>query len=540
VQLSSKMRRALLSSFAMLALGAAGAQAQSPEPTSLTKTSGAVTATLSWTPDETGFPASPHLTVVRDGQTVVDRALDKECQGCRLVIDTERGLTVADLDGDGEPEVLTDLFSGGAHCCTTALVWYRKADGTYVRRVRAFGNSGYVVEDIDKDGTLELRSDDDRFAYEFAAYAFSLRPIQVLKWRGHKLVNVTRSFPAQIRAESREALKAVAEQRKGGEPRGAAAAYVADLVLLGQSKKAFAWLDRALARGDLDGGLGGTESHKAYRAHLVGFLRKTGYLRSAGKAQAQPDPAPTSVTKTAGNVTATLSWTPDEFGFPKQPHLVIARDGVTVLDRSIARECLGCESVTDTGGGSLTVTDVDGDGEPEVLTDLYTGGAHCCTNLLIWYLRDGAYVRKAHNFGNAGYVLRDLDKDGRPELLTDDDSFSYTFAAYAYSIRPIQVYTFTAGTLTDTTRRFGRAIRNDMRMILATLPDLRTDKQAQSGVAAYAADLLLLGKRKEALAYIDRAIARGDVQGDGWIWPSRKTFRHDLLKFLRAQGYLKS
>jgi hypothetical protein len=273
------MRRALLSSFAILAVGAAGAQAQSAAPTSLTKTSGAVTATLSWTPDETGFPAAPHLTVVRDGQPVVDRGLAKECRGCAFVLDTERGLTVADLDGDGEPEVLTDLFSAGAHCCTTALVWYRKADGSYARRAHAFGNSGYVVEDIDKDGTLELRSDDDRFAYEFAAYAFSLRPIRILKWRGHRLVNVTRSFPAAIRAESRELLKLVKESADGGEPRGAAAAYVADLAQLGQGKQAFAWLDRALARGDLDKGLVPGGSHKAYRAHLVSFLRKTGYLR---------------------------------------------------------------------------------------------------------------------------------------------------------------------------------------------------------------------------------------------------------------------
>jgi hypothetical protein len=271
---------------------------------------------------------------------------------------------------------------------------------------------------------------------------------------------------------------------------------------------------------------------------LLGGGLALALVAPAAAAQAQEAPQPTSITRSAGDVTATLSWTFDESGFPKQPHLTIVRDGVTAFDRTIDRECVGCEMVVSTTDG-LTVTDLDGDGRQEVLTDLYTGGAHCCTNLLVWYLRDGKYVRKAHFFGNGGYLVQDLDKDGKLELRSSDDSFAYAFAAYAYSLRPIQIFSWKAGTLTDTTRRYPRAIRNDARQILSTLPDLRTDKQAQSAVAAYAADLLLLGRRKEALAYIDRAIARGDVQGDGEIWPGPKTFRTVLLKFLRAHGYLK-
>jgi hypothetical protein len=44
---------------------------------------------------------------------------------------------------------------------------------------------------------------------------------------------------------------------------------------------------------------------------------------------------------------------------------------------------------------------VDADGEPEVVTDLYTGGAHCCdiSRILRW---DGArYVAIDHDWATA-------------------------------------------------------------------------------------------------------------------------------------------
>ena len=68
---------------------------------------------------------------VRYDLTIADICED----GCVLTPDSaersRRILKVADLDGDGEPEVLVDTFSGGAHCCLTTRV--ERWDGTGYR-----------------------------------------------------------------------------------------------------------------------------------------------------------------------------------------------------------------------------------------------------------------------------------------------------------------------------------------------------------------------------------------------------------------------
>jgi hypothetical protein len=43
-----------------------------------------------------------------------------------------KSVVARDLDGDGEPEVVLGLYTGGAHCCYYAEV-YRYAKGSYAR-----------------------------------------------------------------------------------------------------------------------------------------------------------------------------------------------------------------------------------------------------------------------------------------------------------------------------------------------------------------------------------------------------------------------
>ncbi len=71
-----------------------------------------------------------------------------------------------------------------------------------------------------------------------------------------------------------------------------------------------------------------------------------------------------------------------QFGV-KDPRLVVARGGATLFDASpIADGRTSLESAASSPRASahapLQVVDLDGDGEPEVLVDAYTGGAHCC------------------------------------------------------------------------------------------------------------------------------------------------------------------
>src|SRR5581483_9335641 len=62
-------------------------------------------------------------------------------------------------------------------------------------------------------------------------------------------------------------------------------------------------------------------------------------------------------------------------------NIAVRRHGILTLAAPISRfacpECApsGYDTVFD---HPLTIRDLDGDGEPEILVDLYTGGAHCC------------------------------------------------------------------------------------------------------------------------------------------------------------------
>ncbi len=249
-----------------------------------------------------------------------------------------------------------------------------------------------------------------------------------------------------------------------------------------------------------------------------------------------------SKTVTSGTLSATLSWQAgqaDDTIEGSSPRLRIDRAGVTVLDADLTRQCQLCIGVYGPED-ALKIRDLDADGEPEVLVDMFSGGAHCCATTLIWYLKDGAYTRKVASWGNPGYRLRDLDKDGRPELYSADDRFNYTFTAYAFSWPPPLILRFDRGTLTDVTRRYPRSIRSDMSGILKTLPSARKSGDPRGLVAAYAADLCLLGKVREAHAYVARAVRRGDVDGEpkgDTIWPSGKRFPGKLFAFLKRSGY---
>ena len=272
------MRWLPLSALACLLL-AAPSQAQITSGQK-TLSSGVVSATLSWKGGEDSYVATdPHLRIDRGGATVVDADLARQCQLCNGVGAPNEALHLVDLDGDAEPEVLVDLYTGGAHCCATTLVWY--LDGTgYSRRVLSLGDQGYRLRDLDADGRPEIVTADDRFAYAFTAFAYSWFPPLVFDWRDHGFADVTRNFPGRVRADLAAIRKALPRARRDGDPRGLVAAYVADEYLLGRGKAARAYLRSARRRGDLRAIPKGDRTWPAGRGYapaLLRFLHKAGY-----------------------------------------------------------------------------------------------------------------------------------------------------------------------------------------------------------------------------------------------------------------------
>jgi hypothetical protein len=209
---------------------------------SVTHSAGAVSATLAWDATAGGDAGdlaidNPRLWAVRAG-TRYDLTIADICDvGCVLTADSPSFpsiLKVVDLDGDGEPEILADTFSGGAHCCLTTRI--ERWDGTsYESQDVQWGDVVYRVRDTDGDGKPELIGADDRFAYAFSAYADSGFPLLTYNLVGGRVTDTTKQHPKLIRSDAARWLKAV---RGGGDIRGVLAAYAADEYLLGKGSTA--------------------------------------------------------------------------------------------------------------------------------------------------------------------------------------------------------------------------------------------------------------------------------------------------------------
>jgi hypothetical protein len=256
-------------------------------------------------------------------------------------------------------------------------------------------------------------------------------------------------------------------------------------------------------------------------------------------------------TEAAGAVTATLRWAGGEYGVD-DARLRIDRAGAVQFDGPIADVCDQCRFAGADGTGQrakrdpspdLDVVDLDGDGDPEVLVTANTGGAHCCTRLGVWDHRPqtSGYGHIVEDFGNVGYALKDVDRDGRPELVTADDAFAYTFTAYALSGFPMKVVRWTrepSPGFVDVTRSFPAMIRKDAAEWLHLTRKVRRGDDARGVLAAYAADMYMLGKAKTARAEIARQRRRG-VLGSRTdrTWPGGSRFEPALLRFLHQRGY---
>jgi hypothetical protein len=251
-----------------------------------TASSGAVKAVFTYTKRSDFRYTGLHLTITRSGVKALDAATPPSCTNpdCGFWpanIGKTASVSIADLDGDREPEVIVQLYSGGAHCCIFGEIYsYSPSSGGYANFEQNFGSAGYKLKDLNGDGVPELSSFDPRFDEAFTAHAASTEPIQIFDFRSGGLVDVTRSYPAPIRADAAAQLKLYRKYRRRSEfdVRGILASYVADEDLLGRKSSALKLLSAALHRGELNRPRGtGFASGRNYVRQLKKFLAKNGY-----------------------------------------------------------------------------------------------------------------------------------------------------------------------------------------------------------------------------------------------------------------------
>jgi len=257
-------------------------------------------------------------------------------------------------------------------------------------------------------------------------------------------------------------------------------------------------------------------------------------------------------TLSAGPVTATLTYTVKDF-VASDVLLSITRAGMAVTSGvDIGAACKSCDGATPIGGlgsgtardnGSLTIRDLDGDGEPEVIVDLFTGGAHCCSVSVIERFDGTTYRPLAQSWGDPGYSLRDVGGDGRPEFVTRDDSFAYRFCAYVCSLMPVRVLRYEApGRFTDVTKSLPDVVGKDAAAALKAYHSARShrsDRFAVKGILpAYCADEYMLGHGAKCRSVLETARKRGELRHAAYdLFKSDHAYISDLLGFLKRTGY---
>jgi hypothetical protein len=245
--------------------------------------------------------------------------------------------------------------------------------------------------------------------------------------------------------------------------------------------------------------------------------------------------APTTETASAGAVSASFSYEKvDTFQYEGMT-LTITRAGVVAFNAvAVPKSCAVpyCAPGGMVDAKSLKVVDLDGDGEPEVIVDLYTGGAHCCLLAQVYRYDGKTYVPSTRDFADFGYTLAD------GIFTTGDPRFAYAFASFADSAFPVQLLTFSRGTWKDVTRAHPETLRADAARWKKEYNKRRSGKLSLGILAAYTADQYRLGKKRAADAFLRSELRAGRLKGDKY-WPSGKTYISTLQRRLKAWGYVK-
>ena len=291
------MRIITAACLALACLVAAPSALAATGPRSETATVGGVTATLTYTMKSEYEASDVRLAITRDGvpATLQDGADPAAgCKQCQDAIpigalgldgDDTKSLTLTDLDGNGEIEVIVDTYTGGAHCCSVSAIYgWDPATSQYRHLVQFWGDPGYVLKDLGGAPGQELVSADDRFAYEFCAYACSALPVLIYRYQDFALVDVTKEFPLQMRIQDRELHKSITRAARHRDQRfvirGLYPALCANLYRLGEGASCRRQLQSALDRGWLvqaPGDAGIWPGGEKYIRTLLATLKKYGY-----------------------------------------------------------------------------------------------------------------------------------------------------------------------------------------------------------------------------------------------------------------------
>lgn len=195
--------------------------------------------------------------------------------------------------------------------------------------------------------------------------------------------------------------------------------------------------------------------------------------------------------------------------------------------------------------GSVYLQNLDDDGIPEVITETYTGGAHCCTELTIYSWQGDGFIESFLVLDGSAELFRDLDQDGNSDFLMSNQSFLYKFSSYAGSFPPTLVLSFEDGEFKDTTRDHIPELRLIEERMYQAFFENQDDGEVNGILAGYVAQKALLGEYEDGwnfmLEHYDRNSDWGlekERSESGEVTEQYPDFPSALEAFLKEQGYL--
>lgn len=246
-----------------------------------------MTVTLVMSPETDGMRTAT-VTVSENGETVFENVQEE-----LFSIVYGPHLRIVEMDTSNDtPELYVSTYTGGAHCCNDVFVASKTADGWKEVDVGFFDGDPERLypRDLDGDGQAEVKTYDNSFLYEFASYAGSYAPTQILGFRDGAVVDI--SGEKNFEWELRGAIDAMGEIPEAGERRNSwLAAYAAMLIRLGEDDP----LDYAISAHDasVDWGMlrctvpevdyscpEGKQENIGFKAALTAFLTENGYLEA--------------------------------------------------------------------------------------------------------------------------------------------------------------------------------------------------------------------------------------------------------------------
>lgn len=225
------------------------------------------------------------MQIWRDGYKVLDRAPIVPCGGCNPIPLPEgtpmKPVNVVQLDRTPEPEVVFTILSPGAHCCAYSVIFrWDETLQRYLSTTHNFLDSLQVLEDLRHNGIPVFVDTDTRMAYQFSCYLCAWYPPQIWEYSDGRLVDVTSSFPKQVKLALRRSMGFYRKVAGKYDARGILTTIVAEQCLLDRCDAGFAQARRALRAGHLraDRRMGIGPHGRKYISEMRKLLRKLGYL----------------------------------------------------------------------------------------------------------------------------------------------------------------------------------------------------------------------------------------------------------------------